>query len=231
MRLHRFIGNYNLSKDRVFITDKAIVNQIRKVLRYHIGSKLILSDGEGNEAICEIIDFGRNLIECSVIERKEDISDYKREIVLFCSVLKNKNFELAIQKTCEIGVSQIVPIITQHTVKMKLRYDRLVKILKEASEQSGRSVVPKITDIMKFDEALDYSKGCEANVLFDSSGSKFRSFSNYKKVGVWIGPEGGWTDKEISIAQEAGFEIAKLGKLTLRAETAAIVAAFLALNM
>jgi len=231
MRLHRFIGNYNLSKDKVFITEKAVVDQIRKVLRYKAGSKLILSDGQGKEVICEIADFGKNLVKCNIIDELTRKKDYDKKVTLFCSVLRKKNFELAAQKACEIGVNQIVPIIADHTVKLNLKFERLARILKEASEQAGRTIVPKVTDIMKFGDACEFSRDLDKNVLFDDSGDSFSSFTGSKSTGVWIGPEGGWSDRELKKAKKAKFEILKLGRLTLRAETAAIVASFIALNL
>ncbi len=235
--MHRFIGKFPISDEKFWIGDKELVHQVRDVLRLHAGEKITLvgdnasprssSGGAGKEAICEITGFDGDYLEVKVLENIENKNDPESKVELYLAVLKNENFELAVQKAVEVGVSAIVPIITERTVKTGLKLERLKKIMKEASEQSGRGVVPDVVEPMELKNAIKLSKGNDANIFYDASGiEKPKIASKSKRIGVFIGPEGGWSEKEISMARVAHFEIVSFGKLIYRAETAAIIAVY-----
>ena len=126
-----------------------------------------------------------------------------------------------------------MPIITARTVKLGLNYERLNKIIKEAVEQSGRGILPKLNEVLIFDNAIGKAKNDNGLNLFFNIGEPTlgHSMSKCDKIGIFIGPEGGWTEEEIKLAQSANFTIAGLGKTVLRAETAVIVASYMACNI
>ena len=148
-------------------------------------------------------------------------------------VLKKENFEWAVQKAVEVGVKEITPIITARTVKLGLNKDRLKKIIKEAAEQSGRGILPKLNEAIIFDEAIKSAKENDLNLFFNIGGKNVQhSMSNISKIGIFIGPEGGWDEEEIKKAQSSnGFTIVGLGKTILRAETAAVIASYQTVNL
>ena len=234
MRFHRFIGDFDLRKGNLSITDGDFLNQARNVLRLKIGDRLILSDGKGKEAegILEGLDKKSALVHIS--NRSENKNEPERKVVLYCALIKRENFEWVVQKATEVGLSAIVPIISERTVKLNLRKERLEKIIKEAAEQSGRTVVPSLSDPMDFNEALvEANKGNDLNLIFIPQASILISSLIFKKenrVGIFIGPEGGWTEKEIEKSREAGLKSVSLGNLTLRSETAAVVASHIVAN-
>lgn len=230
MRLNRFILNSNLKSGILKLNDEDLLNQIRNVLKLRVGEKIILSDGSGKEATADIKAYGNDFVEVEAGEPVFNDNESEAYAVLYCSILKRENFELVVQKATEAGIKEIVPIITGRTVKLNVRQDRLAKIIKEASEQSGRGVVPVLREPVDFEESVKAAGENTLNMFFDGSGESFGSperLNNEGRIGIWIGPEGGWTDKEIELARESGFKIINLGKLTLRAETAAIVASYL----
>ncbi len=237
MKLHRFILEFTVSDGWVEIVDAEVVNQMRNVLKLKVGEQVLLclpaqtGDGPIMEVVGEIEVMGSGGIKVKVIKEQENENEPARKVVLYCAILKRENFELVVQKATEIGVAEIVPVITRRTVKLNVKQERLEKIIKEAAEQSGRGVVPNILPPQKFEEQVERVKGQGAHILFDGSGSQLLT-TNYSlpTIGLWIGPEGGWDDSEIVAAKTAGFTIASLGKLTLRAETAAVVAAYLVAN-
>src|SRR6185503_3112201 len=105
----------------------------------------------------------------------------KREVTLYCSILKKENFELVCQKATEVGAYAICSIIAERTVKTGLNRPRLEKIIKEAAEQSGRSSLPILLEPMSFPEALSSSKANDLNVLFDKEGKNLdNNYSNSK---------------------------------------------------
>jgi 16S rRNA (uracil1498-N3)-methyltransferase len=231
MHLHRFILNFELNKEKVLIKDKEIIFQIRRVLRFRPGKKIILVNNNlGKEALAEILNFNDNLITVKILEVFESKKEYEKEVRLYIAILKKENFELVCQKTTEIGVKKIIPLITEHTVKLNFKKERILKIIKEAAEQSGRLIIPEFLEIQKFEDVVSNLKNNGLNLFFDLSGEKLKNFEkeilNHKVINVFIGPEGGWSEKEINLAKENGFLIANLGNFTLRAETAAICSTF-----
>src|SRR3990170_5841099 len=227
MKLHRFITDYDLTKSELTITDKEMVHQIKDVLRKNVGDFCILGDGKKKEAVARIEAIGKDEIKVSLGKIVENASEPEIESHIFCAVLKKENFEFDVQKATEIGIRTVTPIITDRIVKTKLDISRLNKIAKEAAEQSGRGIVPTINEIKTLEEAVTEAKKLEKIYVFDMRGKKVHLLESMaKKVGCFIGPEGGFTDEELLVFESARFAIINLGALTLRAETAAIIGAY-----
>lgn len=235
MRLHRFIGNFELSKLNFKVKDEELLGQISNVLRLIKGEEVVLADGKLNEARTRIAEMGRDFIEFEVLERWQNKNEPELDVILYCAILKKENFELVVQKATEIGVKEIVPITTGRTIKLNIRQDRLEKIIKEAAEQSGRGILPVLHTPIDLEKAVVNVDKTSLNLFFDQSGLDLNSLklgsTNYKLVTIFIGPEGGWSPGELKTAETANFQITSLGKTTLRAETAAIVGSYLAIDI
>lgn len=233
MRLHRFIGDFDLSKKELSINDADFTNQTRNVLRFKVGGELILCDGKINEAKARFTELGNLVSKLDILEVYKNENEPENYVVLYCPILKKENFEMVVQKSVEVGVKEIIPIITARTVKFGLNYERLNKIIKEASEQSGRGILPKLNETIDFAKAVSEAKNKnEINLFFNIGESPLGSrTSKFKKIGVFVGPEGGWTEEEIKKAQSNGFTFVGLGKTVLRAETAATIASYLTINL
>lgn len=226
-KIHRFIGKYEIAADRLLLRDPGIVHQVRTVLKLRKGEKIVLADGAGHEALVTVENLAANGIEVSVDARR-DSDEPERQVTLYCAVLKRENFEFVVEKAVETGISRIVPVITARTVKQGIKQDRLEKIAHEAAEQCGRGIVPQVVEPMSFKNALKDAANLDVNYFFDAKGEEYsRPKMLSATVGLWIGPEGGWEDFEIEAAKDNNFTLASLGKLVLRAETAATVAAYL----
>lgn len=233
MKLHRFIGEFDFSKRRQIISGRELINQIKNVFRLKEGSEILLGDGKANEALAKIVSLQKDLLEAEITK----ITPNERELeiygILYCSVLKKDNFELVAQKATEIGVKEIVPVLAKNTVKLSLNLKRLEKIIKEAAEQSGRGVLPVLSKPISFAGALKHSEGNDLNFFFRPSGIPLREVKKAgSRLGIFIGPEGGWADEETEAAakERDNFVMVSLGNLILRAETAAIVATYSCLN-
>lgn len=228
-RLNRFYIDQDLSQTFFELADEELLKQINKVLRLKVGEEFCLFN-EKQEIVVEILSASRSSINVSVKNRKEIEKTLNHEVTLYLSILKRENFELSVQKATEVGVKKIVPIISERTVKLGFRYDRLKKIAVEATEQSGRLTIPEISEPLSLKEAIDEARGNnQQNLFFDLSGQTFLG-SDCKKIGIFIGPEGGWTIHELESFRVAGFDLCSLGGTVLRAETAAIVASYLTVN-
>lgn len=235
MRLHRFIGNFNFSRNRFKIYDAEILNQAKNVLRLKKGDSIILADGKMNEAVVKIAEFDKKSMEVEILERSVNKNEPERHGILYCSILKRENFEWVAQKATEVGIKEIVPVISERTVKLGFKKERLEKIIREAAEQSGRGILPILRGAVKFSEALENSKQNDLNLFFEMDSqlldpAELREMKS-KKIGIFIGPEGGWSPEELTTIAETAkenknFKLRGLGNLTLRAETAAVVASW-----
>jgi 16S rRNA (uracil1498-N3)-methyltransferase len=232
MRLHRFIGDYDLRAGAFTVSDAGLVNQLKNVFRLATGDAVILCDGRGQEAQAVIEGFGKATVDFAIEEVRTVSTESPVEVTLYCAVLKRENFEWVAEKAVEGGVTALVPVLSERTVKLGLREDRLVKIMREAAEQSGRGALPQLVRTMTFKEALSDAARQDLNVIFEIGQPLFSqsaiTASGAKRVGVFVGPEGGWTDEEVVAAKDKGFLVAGLGRRVLRGETAATVAVFLA---
>ncbi|RJQ29285.1 16S rRNA (uracil(1498)-N(3))-methyltransferase [Candidatus Parcubacteria bacterium] len=229
-KIHRFIGDFDISQDSIVITDKELVNQICVVLKLAVNERICISDGKGNEADARIREFKKNEIIIDILTRFCNIKEPKNDVSLFLAILKNENFDLVVQKASEIGIKKIIPMITERTIKQNINRERTQKIVKEAAELSGRAYVPEIHQIMKFDDAIQYAKEIsESTYFFDSTGKNINTEKIIgERISLFIGPEGGWGDEERILASDMGFPFISLGDLTFRGETAAIIASYLA---
>jgi 16S rRNA (uracil1498-N3)-methyltransferase len=204
---------------------------VKNILRLRAGDKIVPCDGKLNEAQGIIDSFQNQEVEVIIKKAVKNVSEPNVRLTVYCSILKRENFEPAVQKLTEIGAAKIVPIIAENTVKQGIKAERLEAIIKEAAEQSGRGIIPQISGPILLSDAFKQSEDDDARIIFDISGKQQPSFpEESKNISVFIGPEGGWDEKEIESARQSGVEVISLGELTLRAETAAIVGSYPALH-
>lgn len=235
MKLHRFfIEEEDLPKNGLpkeaedfDVVDKNLLNQWRNVLRMEACDKAVLFDGKGGEALCEFVSLSKKLATLKVIEKKQGLTP-ARDVTLYIALIKKDNFELVLEKATELGVSRIVPVEGARSEKKGVNYERAQKIVREATEQSGRAVVPEVAQVINLKDIPH-----ENLVVFDPRGEKsareYFAKHTTNPISVFIGPEGGFTDDEIAFFQTHKIPIVTTGEQILRAETAAIVALTLAL--
>lgn len=224
MKIHRFIiSDFDLQSGR--IEDKTLVHQMTRVLKLRRGEIFILCDGINHEVEAAVDDFDDRSMSYRVTQFRDYIEDTDIRCVLICSILKKENFEFVVQKAVELGVTEIVPMITSRTVKTGLRMDRLQAIAKEAAEQSGRGFVPVIREAISLEDSLADYVDCQRFIAHTSNAEIIvGGVGGQKSRAILIGPEGGFEDREIESAQRAGWRVISLGEFVLRAETAAIIA-------
>lgn len=233
MRLNRFLRDFDFSRDTIVSDDRDLVMQIRSVLKLATGDPVALTDGEGNEVDAVIQSVSATKI---VFEKNSEVRTIAvgPSCTLYCALIKNDRFEYIAQKATEIGVAEIVPVVTRRTVKQRVRVDRLATIAREAVEQSGRVWMPRIKESITFALALrEVSDRGGAAVFCDPGGDTIFSVIDSlsgKEISLFIGPEGGWDDEERMAASDAKCKFASLGNSILRSDTAAIVATFVALQ-
>lgn len=216
----------------------ALVHQMVKVLKLRIGEEVQFVDGAGKRANGEIVGYSERNVEVKIRdvpdgngEEAKHITAAKDRLFVCVSILKKDHFEWLTEKLAEIGITDLVPLVSARTIKKDVRLDRLETIAREAMEQSEQSVAMTVhapTDLMGAVRLLSRS-GIKAVVA--DTGRGLRPIRDVlvssKAKAVFVGPEGGWSDEERAFFEkECAFLRVSLGESVLRGETAGILAGF-----
>lgn len=230
--------NINVDEKKAFITGED-VNHIKNVLRIREHEEIsVMVPGEDREYRCEVSGFSEDTAEFTILFIKESNVELPCEIVLYQALPKADKMELVITKAVELGATRIVPVETSRCV-VKLDGARASKktarwnlISEAAAKQSKRAIIPEVSDVMTMKEAINDCAGFDSKLIpyeladpetMDETRRIIGSIKPGMKVAVFIGPEGGFTDEEIELAQNFGFSPITLGKRILRTETAGLV--------
>ena len=223
---HYYTPNELVLKETLTIEgDEA--KHLGKVLRKESGAVIYVTDGEGNLYKCRIENVVKSKIECLILEQSHNETENKTRVTLYQSLLKNPDrFEFAIEKSVELGVYAIQPIITEHVIsKGRDKSERWNSISLAAMKQSERTCLPKVNAPLSFVEAIKHCKD-ELKLIAHEKGPGIRitdsGFEKVNSIALFIGPEGGFSDDEIKLAEDNGFKTITLGKRKFRSETAAL---------
>lgn len=199
--------------------------QIVQVLRMKANDSLTLLPNNGTEIEGRITDITKSSVT-GVITTLHKGTEIKPHVTVCAAITKRDTFEWMLQKCTELGASAFIPLHTDRTIKKTPEiHKRWNEIVKEASEQSGRSTMPVITEPTTFAKALKATQ-TSARIVFHEEGTenKLPVLQKTMPIAVFIGPEGGFSPEEIELAKTNNVHIVKIGSLVMRAETAAIVA-------
>ena len=211
-----------------------VARQVGRVLRMSPDDEITLLDNSGKEYRVRLIEFSRDTVEGTVLYVDEGQGESPIKVTLYQGMLKGEKLQWVLQKGTELGVTTFVPLICHRSIPQEqdswrsTRYPRWRKIVTEAAEQSGRSLLPQLRCPMSFKEACDRIKGSGTSVLpWEQEGTTgLRSALQDMKspqVNIFIGPEGGFEEWEVSYARSCGVLPVSLGRRTLRSETAGVV--------
>lgn len=229
-----FVEPGQIHEQEAVITGKD-VNHMKNVLRMRIGEQVRISDNEGGDFYCQIQDMDGQRIILKVLREAED-TEPNLKISLFQGLPKGDKMELVIQKAVELGVAEIIPVAMKNCVvkldqkKAGSKQARWQAIAESAAKQSKRSIIPKIGQVMKFQEAAEYARTLDVRLLpyenqrgMEHTRQVLGSIPKGSSVGVFIGPEGGYDSQEIALVKEE-MEMISLGSRILRTETAGLCA-------
>ena len=227
-----FVTQDKITENQIII-DTEDVAHISRVLRLGIGDHVTVCDSQGTDYEAEIAEMEQKQIICSITEKRASESEPNIKVTLFQGLPKASKMEYIIQKTTELGISEIVPVkLSRCVVKIdnkkdeKKKLDRWQKISEAAAKQSGRGIVPQISEIMTLDEVIERSKEFDLFfVPYECEEQKTLKEvlllkPDIKTVGFIIGPEGGFDPTETEKLHESGIATVTLGKRILRTETA-----------
>ncbi len=222
--------------DRSVIITGSDVNHIKNVLRMRVGEELSVSNGQdGKEYRCGIAAFEEDRIVCELRFIKEDNVELPARVYLFQGLPKADKMELIIQKAVELGVSGIIPVASRRCVvkleekKAAARRQRWQGIAEAAAKQSRRGIIPEVCQVTDFREAVRMAAHMDVRLIpyelaegMDKTRALIDGIRPGQSVAVFIGPEGGFEQVEISLAAENGIEAITLGRRILRTETAGL---------
>ena len=237
--MHRFfVDDIQELNSRVMIKGSD-VNHIKSVLRLRPGDEIQVSDGSSKDYICTIVSIEDDLVQADIIDLLDSNAELPSEITLFQGVPKGDKMETIIQKCVELGVHSIVPVMMERTIvklddkKKDKKISRYMGISEAAAKQSRRVIIPEVTDYMSSQAAIEYAEKNMDVILFpyelaegmDESRQVINDIvelARQKKIriGVFVGPEGGFAESEAEKLKKAGAKTISLGHRILRTETA-----------
>ncbi len=256
MKIHRFyIKDFSYSEN-IEIKDKEIIHQTNNVLKLRSDENISIFNGlENIDYIYKIKDINKKHLSLIFLESTEpDFTINKKsfEINVFISIIKS-DFDKVVRELVEIGVDSISPIVSEKTERKEINHERFHKIITEATEQSGRTFLPKLNEVTKLKDLLErpdfiLEKNIQddgglsshtINICYHTQVSQTKQSDGEIKSGetnnvvkkidnlnIFIGPEGGWSSGEIETFEKLGFEIKKLNTFILKTSTAGVLCTY-----
>ena len=211
------------------------VNHISNVLRMKQGEEVWISDGGKKEYRCAIEAFSADEVLLHIIYAQEPDYELSSRIYLFQGLPKADKMELIIQKAVELGAYEIIPVETKRCVvkldgkKAVKKVDRWQQIAESAAKQSKRMLIPNVHQVLSFKEALKYAESMDIRLIpyelakgMQETKEILAAIEQGQSIGIFIGPEGGFEEKEVEAAISEGAKPITLGKRILRTETAGL---------
>lgn len=230
-----FVSIENKKNDRYFITGGDF-NHIKNVLRMSIGEQFLVSCEDISD-LCEIESIETDTVVVKIVEENYQSTNLPIKIHLFQGLPKSDKLELIIQKAVELGVATITPVSMKRSIvkiddkKKKSKQERWQAIAAAAAKQSKRTSVPELCDILSYNEFIERVRELDLLLVpyecaegMTATKNALQEIKSGMNVGIIIGPEGGFEEKEIEQAVSAGGKVISLGTRILRTETAAITA-------
>ena len=234
-RMRRFfVDPENIGEKYIYLTEREDLHHMRKVLRLRPLDELDISDGSQWEYHVRVEKIEEKKAVLQILDKQKFAREPELKVTLYQGIPKGAKMEEIIQKTVELGVSQIVPVFMSRTIVMdkgnfKKKLDRWQKISEEAAKQCRRGVIPPVREAIDFSSMLPELSAYD-RILFPYENEEERTIKDCLRnpemnrkpgsLSIVIGPEGGFSDKEALQLDEAGAERASLGKRILRTETA-----------
>ena len=231
---HFFVTPSQVEGEEIMIrgTD---VNHMKNVLRMKPGEQVLISDGNNHRYICVVEAYEPEAARLHIEEEEQTDTELPSRIYLFQGLPKSDKMELIVQKAVELGVYEVIPVSTRRTVvkldakKAAKKVERWQEIARSAAKQSGRGIVPGVTEVMDFKTALEKAETLDVCLIpyelaegMDVTKQILSSIAAGQSIGIFIGPEGGFEKEEVEKAVQAGAEEITLGKRILRTETAGL---------
>lgn len=231
--MYHFFVQKEQVQDSEIVIEGADVNHIKNVLRMRCGEVILISDTDGMEYTCRVSQIDTQQVRASIEDIQNHSHELPVEITLYQGLPKADKLELIIQKTVELGVSKIVPVAMKRSIvkiepkKEDAKVKRWNSIAESAAKQSKRSIIPEVTNVKTYQQAWQEASELDVVLLpyelaegMNGTREVFAQLKPHTRIGIFIGPEGGFDDSEVAMAKQQGAKIISLGRRILRTETA-----------
>ena len=230
-----FVNKNDFVEGGLQITNKNVISYLSVVLRMDVGDELLVSDGVARTCETKITEISKSLIELNIQNECPFEEGYGTQITLYQGMPKGSKMDEIVRKSTELGVCRIVPTLTERSVPeikrdaFSSKVSRWRRIAEEAARQSHRMSIPEVSEVISFADAvkelssLDYDVTLALYELEEKQTLKVALQENKiqsPKIAVFIGPEGGFEQEEISQLVSAGAAVVTVGETILRTETA-----------
>ena len=211
-----------------------------RVLRMRPGDEIHAVCPDGFDYTGEIVSCDGGRVAARILSRRPNESEPTAAVTLYQALPKGDKMDWIVQKTVELGVERIVPVLSKRCVSrpdprsMEKKTARWQKIAREAAMQSGRGKIPRVEPAMDFAQAAGALARCEAPLLcYEAGGKRLNGLvpPSAREIGLMVGPEGGFEEAEVRLAEGQGVRIATLGRRILRCETAPVAALAVLMNL
>lgn len=232
--MYNFFVNDDNKKDNHYFITGDDYNHIKNVLRMTLGEQFLVSCNNMSD-LCEIESIETDTVVVKIIEENYQSTNLPIKIHLFQGLPKSDKLELIIQKAVELGVATVTPVAMKRSIvkiddkKKKSKQERWQAIATAAAKQSKRTAIPEVCDILSYKEFISKAKELDLLIVpyecadgMAATKATLREIKSGMNVGIIIGPEGGFEEKEINDALNVGGKVISLGSRILRTETAAI---------
>ena len=203
-------------------------HHLRNVLRLKAADAVILFNGQGGEYGAEVQAISKQATQITTLTYDPINRESPLHICLLQGILKRDAMINALQRATELGVSKIIPVQTQHLsekrVQLAGRWEAWQAVIEQSSEQCGRTQLPELAPLTRYTEAVSMTQNADFDLQLlahlGAPESRTPPATTPKRIAVAIGPEGGFSDAEVTVAEANGFRAYTLGARILRAETA-----------
>lgn len=227
-----FVSPAQVGDDIITISDKGDISHIINVLRLGKGSKIDISDSSAWEYKAEIISTENDEVKAKILDKRRFSREPSRKITLFQSIPKQKKMDEIVQKSIELGVSEIFPVFTSRSIidkntDMGPKIERWRRIAAETVKQCQRGRVPDIGEAISYEQMVKYLAAFDLVLLpyEDEAETTIKSCLRHletdpERIAIIIGPEGGFSISEVNDLVDHNALSVSLGKIILRTETA-----------
>ncbi|MCK5147788.1 16S rRNA (uracil(1498)-N(3))-methyltransferase [bacterium] len=220
----------DIKDNEIMIRDNEL-RHLSRIMRKKLNDNIWVVDGIGSAYLVELTSISKSMAIGQILEKRQNTGEAEAQVTLFQSILKGDRFDWLVEKATELGVYSIVPIQSQRskypTNASKLQ--RWHRLALAAMKQCGRCRCPIITQPVEFEATMAQVTNLSTALLADDSENslgvqkKDLNTPGKTRIGLWVGPEGGFSEEEVRLALDSGLNSITLGRRRLRAETAGLV--------
>ena len=228
MHTPRIYVDADLAPNTTVVIEGGKHHHLRNVLRLKAADAVILFNGQGGEYGAEVQAISKQATQITTLTYDPINRESPLHICLLQGILKRDAMINALQRATELGVSKIIPVQTQHLsekrVQLAGRWEAWQAVIEQSSEQCGRTQLPELAPLTRYTEAVSMAQNADFDLQLlahlGAPESRTPPATTPKRIAVAIGPEGGFSDAEVTLAEANGFRAYTLGARILRAETA-----------